>query len=312
MDWANPIFVIFSFIFGAVIGSYLNVFIYRVPMGLSTVKPGSHCFSCKAPIRWYNNLPIISYFMLRGKCPDCGARFSIRYAMVELLTGLLFAAVWWTWSQSALQPPLGVVLVHLFIVAALVAGSFIDLDHFILPDRITIGGIAVAPFVSALVPALHGQEHWLTAAMSSILGIGAGYWVLKSVAGLGEMIFKQEAMGEGDVKLLAALGGFFGWQGGVFSLVAGAVVGAILGVGIILFRRKPKPVQAGDETDGTPGPGRIVPGPMISAQLLSAVHGRHRLRLPFGPFIALGAVVWILGGWKIWEFYFSLFRIAAQ
>ena len=218
-------FATFSFIFGAITGSFLNVCIYRIPAERSVVFPGSTC-ACGKPIAWYNNIPILSWFILRGRAPCCGERFSVRYPAIEMLTGLLFYVSW------IMHPPVVAIIGCLFI-AFLICSTFIDLDHMIIPDRFSIGGMVLGVVLSILFPSLQGVEGMpimenVESGVRSITGalIGAGlvYWI----AVLGEIVFRKPAMGEGDVKFVGFIGAFCGWQGAVFAMFGGAFIGSVV------------------------------------------------------------------------------------
>lgn len=212
-----------AFIFGACIGSFLNVVIYRVPAGKSIVRPGSHC-GCGAPIAWYDNIPILSWFILRGKARCCGRSYSFRYAFVELLTALLFLACW------LLFPPAKAVTGMVFL-SILLCATFIDLDHMIIPDVFTIGGGVLGLLLSLLVPALHGQhsDFFVVDSLRSVVigtqGLLVGSGLVLWIALVAEAILRKDAMGFGDVKFVGAIGAFCGWQGAIFAIFGGAIVG---------------------------------------------------------------------------------------
>ena len=214
-----------AFLFGAIVGSFLNVCIYRIPKGRSIVTPGSHC-ACGKPIAWYDNIPVLSWFILRGRARCCGAPYSFRYPFVELLTGCLFLACW------VLFPPAKAACGWVF-VSALVCATFIDLDTFEIPDVFSVWLGVVGLGLSALVPSLHGQQHelYVVAGLRSVtasvqglfIGIGLVFWI----AVMAYAILNKEGMGMGDVKLVGAIGAFCGWQGVITSVFGGAVIGSI-------------------------------------------------------------------------------------
>ncbi|MCC5807453.1 MAG: prepilin peptidase [Opitutales bacterium] len=215
---------LFVFVFGACIGSFLNVVIYRVPAGRSVVFPGSHC-ACGAPVRCFDNIPVLSWVLLRGRARCCGCTISVRYPLVEAFTGLLFVAVWWRFD------PLAATVFSLY-VSGLVALSFIDLDTMEIPDRFTVGGFLIGAGVSMAVPSLHladpsgvfavdALRGLFTALQGAFIGSGLILWV----ALVAEVVLRKEAMGFGDVKLMGAIGAFCGWEGAVFSLFGGAILG---------------------------------------------------------------------------------------
>jgi leader peptidase (prepilin peptidase)/N-methyltransferase len=267
------IFIGFAFALGAAIGSFLNVVIYRLPLrdeGLSLTEPRySRCPNCGASIRWHDNIPLLSYFALGARCRACKAPISIRYFCVELLTAVVFAALavhhlvpHTTIGGAAPANPPGASLalfgVHGVLLAALIAVTFIDIDFEIIPDRIDIPGIILAPLISFLVPALHSGADFeairglsgllgfdlpqglglasprVQALVASVLGIAVGAGVIWIVGVLGELAFRKEAMGFGDVKLLGMVGGYVGFTGALLTLLVASLTGAIVGIVIKL------------------------------------------------------------------------------
>lgn len=352
-NWAAVPFHFWSlvfFSFGCIVGSFLNVCIYRMPLDLSVVSPPSHCPHCKYSIPFYLNIPLLTWLSLRGKCKNCGAPISPRYFAVELLTGLAFLACWLAFGeQSAL-----VALFYCLVLAGLITATFIDFEHFIIPDEITIGGAVAGFVVSFFVPQLHNTHSAGEAMIRSVLGIAVGGGIVYAVLRLGKILFgrqkiplggetkvvftetalvlpdqevpyeeifyrktdavvlqartlelvdrsyrdvtvrlsphllkigdeeinpeamphmevtcselvlPREAMGLGDVKFMAAIGAFLGWQGAVFSLMASSFIGSLVGVVLIVMRKR-----------------------------------EWSSRMPYGPYIALAAVIWMFSGKKI-------------
>ena len=343
------LFRAFAFILGAAVGSFLNVCIYRLPVDLSVNKPRrSFCPACKVPIPWHQNLPLISWLLLRGRCANCGSKIAFRYFAVELLTALLFLAIW----QSF---PWQVAIAYWGLVSLLIVGTFIDFEHFIIPDQVTIGGIIAGIIASVAVPALMDTDSRLAAGIRSMLGAALGYVILLIVLEAGKIAFgrkrirfdaptpftwtkreddadfvvgseqslwsdhfarekdrllldcdevkidnhsyagvtldfhydrvavegnvleldhltqisgvarrlviPREAMGRGDLKFLAAIGAFLGWRAVLFSLFAGSLLGSVIG-------------------------------------LITLVLGKRvwSAKLPFGPYLAFGAVSWMFFG----------------
>ncbi len=212
-----------AFAFGSVIGSFLNVCIFRIPAQMSIIRPGSRCPKCLEPIRWYHNIPVASWLILKARCAYCGEPVPVRYPLVEALTGLLFALFFF---RFGFHP---VTLVFWLLAALLVAITFIDLDHQIIPDVISLPGIPLGFLCSFAVPWVSWQ--------SSLLGILAGGGSLLAIALGYELLTKREGMGLGDVKLLAMLGAFLG-VGAVFPIIfIGSVLGSLVGIPLMLLTR---------------------------------------------------------------------------
>ena len=364
----ETLFAAFAFILGASIGSFLNVCIYRMPLGLSVNEPKrSFCPSCKYQIPLYHNIPLVTWLVLRGKCANCGGRISLRYFGVELLTGLLFLAVWlkeWPAGAWVLALPYW-IMAALFIVA-----TFIDFEHFIIPDEITIGGTVAGVLLSFAIPTLQGQESNVAGGLWSLVGAGAGFGALWLVVQLGKMAFgkkrltyekptpftwtrrdqeadfivgedamlwsdffyrgneqvlmqcawleidgerfenaavrcecewlhlgerkwelvktdvirgevtavtfPREAMGFGDVKFIACIGAFLGWKAVAFTIMSASMCGALVGVLTILVGRR-----------------------------------EWSTKIPFGPYLALGALLWVFAGPELVRWYWSLMLPAA-
>jgi len=355
------LFSIFAFILGAAVGSFLNVCIYRLPHDLSVNEPRrSFCPACKKPIPWQQNLPLISWFVLRGRCANCGSKIAFRYFAVELLTALLFLAIWhgFSWPMA---------IAYWIFVSFLIVGTFVDFEHFIIPDRVTIGGI-IAGFVASLaIPELMDTDSRIAAGIRSLLAAVLGYLTLLLVLEAGKIAFgkkrirldaptpftwkrqgddadfvigceqslwsdhfarekdrlllqcdeakidhhaygnatlefhhdrvavegnefmldnitemsgvvhelqiPREAMGRGDLKFLAAIGAFLGWRAVLFSLFAGSLLGSI--VGLITL--------------------------VVGKRVWSA-------KLPFGPYLAFGALSWLFFGDAFLRWYAGLFN----
>jgi len=361
-NWSGIPFHFWSaaiFILGSMVGSFLNVCIYRMPLGLSVVHPPSHCPNCKYSIPWYLNMPLVTWLALKGRCKNCDVPISIRYFLVELLTGVMFFEVWISFGR---QSPL-VALVYCLFMAGLIAATFIDFEHFIIPDEITIGGMVVGFILSVLVPRLHCPPDAISlkdSIVRSLLGMGVGAGLVYAILRAGKMMFgrqkvalpadtlivfgesavtlpdqvvpydelfyrksdvivlsartvevvdrcywnvevrlspeqlrigeeelnpedikhmeavsteivlPREAMGFGDVKFMGAIGAFLGWQATIFSLMLSSMIGAAVGVALIVMRKQ-----------------------------------QWSSRLPYGPYIALAAVVWLFKGPAIWATFFA-------
>lgn len=215
---------IISIIFGAIVGSFLNVCIVRLPKEESIVTPGSHCPRCNNPIKFYDNIPMISYLVLRGKCRHCNESISIQYPLIEGITAL---------SSFLLFDKFGATLSYLFyfsFVSALIIITVIDLYHQIIPDVISIPGIGVGLLGSLIIPYI--------SVFNSLIGILVGGGSLFLVATLYQWLFKREGMGGGDVKLLAMIGTFLGWKSVILTILLSSFIGSIVGIAIMLLKGK--------------------------------------------------------------------------
>jgi leader peptidase (prepilin peptidase)/N-methyltransferase len=278
-------------LFGACIGSFLNVCIYRIPKGESVVRPGSHC-ACGKPIAPYDNIPVISWLILRGRARCCGRSFSFRYPAIELLAAALFVGCWLEFEPAK-------ALVGMVLCSIVICALFIDVDHMIIPDVFTIGGAAVGLVLSLTVPSLHGHNHdiFLIASMHSgrdaVLGLFVGSGLILWIALFAEVILRKEAMGFGDVKYLGALGAFVGWKGAVFALFGGAVLGCawlLAAYGWKAITGRDSPVAPPAETaDGQP------------AEIGMGVH------VPFGPMLGVAALIYFFGAHRLVDAYFAGF-----
>jgi leader peptidase (prepilin peptidase)/N-methyltransferase len=249
----------FAFVLGAVVGSFLNVCVCRLPHDQSVVSPPSRCPKCQSRIAWYDNVPILSYLILRGKCRRCGEPISGQYPLVELITAFLSLALFVTFGPSFIY------LVLFVFCCAMVTLTFIDLEHRIIPDAITLPGIVLGFAVSFFIP----HFGWL----NSLIGILAGGGSLLLIACLYQVVTKKEGMGGGDIKLLAMMGAFFGWKAVLFIIFVASLAGSVIGIAIMAAQKK----------DST-------------------------LAIPFGPFLASAAVVYIFYGNRIIYWYLNLGR----
>jgi len=246
--------IIFAFLFGAVVGSFLNVCIYRLPKEESIVAPRSRCPACQSPIHALDNIPLLSFALLRGRCRACGASIPWRYPLVEALTGILFAL---TVVRFGVTLQAAVLLTFL---AGLIVISFIDFDHQIIPNVITLPGIPLG----LLTGLLFRDPPLLDRLIGALAGAGFLYLVLF----YGGVLYGQEAMGEGDLNLIAMVGAFLGWKAVIVTILVGCLVGSVLGLSLIALRRL----------------------------------GRHQ-HIPFGPFLSLGAVVALFWGDRLIAWY---------
>jgi leader peptidase (prepilin peptidase)/N-methyltransferase len=255
---------IFIFIFGAIVGSFLNVCIYRIPQGLSIVRPASRCQSCGIPIKFYDNIPIVSYLILLGKCRSCGVKLSVRYPLVELLNAVLYLAVFNRFGASSPW----ILLAYFTFVSALIVIFFIDIDHQIIPDGITLPGILIAIIAGSTVLPDPFSVMDLLGWRSSLIGCLAGGGSFYLIAVTGRLILKKDAMGGGDIKMMAMVGGVLGWKGVFLTTFMGSLLGSVVGISLIMLKGK-----------------------------------EWGSRIPFGPYLAAGALVSLFYGQDIVMWY---------
>lgn len=245
MDNSDLFIKVAFFVLGALLGSFANVIIYRLPMGKSVVSPRSHCQNCGKTVPWFHNVPILSWFILQGKCCYCKNPFSIRYPLVELIMACLFILLYERVGIQWLTLEYGIFIFGLVVV------SFIDFDHFLLPDLFTLGGLALG-LIGAL---LNPQREFLDAILGVLMG-GGFLWL---IAYLYWFFRKEEGMGGGDIKLLAWIGAVLGWRAIPFVILASSVSGSLVGIFIMLKNR-----------------------------------GSLKTVIPFGPYLVLGALIYLL------------------
>jgi leader peptidase (prepilin peptidase) / N-methyltransferase len=250
--------LIFAFVFGLTIGSFLNVCIYRLPLKKSIVTPPSGCPSCGNRIKFYDNIPVLSYLILRGRCRNCGTSISLKYPVVELITGLISMAL--LVKYNILNANFSLFFIYLIFISSLICIGFIDLEHQIIPDVISIPGIIIGFAYSLFL----NHIPWV----DSLIGILAGGGILYLVAVLFELIMKKEGMGGGDIKLLAMIGAFLGWKALPFVILSSSLAGSIIGGAALMINRK-----------------------------------GIRTKIPFGPFLALGAILYVFFGKEIINWY---------
>ncbi|HUT85868.1 MAG TPA: prepilin peptidase [Elusimicrobiales bacterium] len=245
-------------IFGLAIGSFLNVCIYRLPEKKSIVFPGSHCPNCNTFIKWYDNIPVLSFIVLGAKCRHCKKKISYRYPSVELITALLTALFVYKFGITIW------LTVSLVAVYALIVLSFIDLQTFTIPDELSLGILVLGFLTSFLNPNFSGEVLYKFA--QSLIGILCGFGLIYLTAVIGEFLFKKEAMGGGDIKLLAGVGAFVGWQGVISTLIIGSLAGTLYGVYLLVTKKIKK-----------------------------------RDPIPFGPFLSIGAIVNLYQVVSFWD-----------
>ena len=247
------------FAVGAMIGSFLNVCILRIPQEESIVFPGSRCVSCRKPIAWFDNIPLVSFFVLKRKCRRCGQKISWQYFIVEFLTALLFVVFFKVFGWTVKTP------VYLALTLGLLVQGVIDWRYKIIPDEITLPGIILGVAASAFIPTLHGEFFWWRGLAQALIGTAVGGGLLIAVGTLAGWLMKKEAMGGGDVKLLAMIGAVTGWPGVLWTVFASSLIGTVVG----LYLRWKK----GEEL------------------------------IPFGPFLALGAFLYLFFGKEVIGWY---------
>jgi leader peptidase (prepilin peptidase) / N-methyltransferase len=241
-----------AFVFGLIVGSFCNVVIYRLPQGKSIVTPGSQCRSCGHSICPWDNIPLLSYVLLRGRCRFCKEPISARYPAVELVSGILYVLLWYKLGFGLSFVLYGLLTPTLLVVA------LIDFDHKIIPNIITLPGLAIGFGLSLCALPI--------TPLASLLGLLIGGTLFYLIA-----FVSKGGMGGGDIKLIAMIGAFLGWQGALFTIFSGALLGSLVGVMLMLLGRK----------------------------------GRKD-KVPFGPFLSCGAILFILSGDNVIHWYFDL------
>jgi len=251
---------IFIFIIGSIIGSFLNVCIYRLPRGESIVFPSSHCVHCNNRICWFDNIPFLSYLFLRGKCRFCARPISFRYFTVEFITAALLLTFYVFFGLSPAFFFLSL------LGAALIVSTFIDFEHQLIPDVITIPGIFIGLLAGLLFPSILGEARPAAAVLNSFTGVLAGGGSIYLMGVLGKLAFKKEAMGGGDVKLMAMIGAFIGWKLVLLVFFLAPFFGAL--VGIIIKIKEKKDI------------------------------------IPYGPYLSLATIISILWGARLLNYLF--------
>ncbi|WHZ24139.1 MAG: Leader peptidase (Prepilin peptidase) / N-methyltransferase [Nitrospira sp.] len=244
-------------LFGAVIGSFLNVCIHRLPREESVAWPASHCPSCGQPIAAYDNIPVISYLMLRGRCRACRAPISIRYPLVEAVNAIAYGIVFWMFGFTA------TACIYAALISALIVVTGTDVSHYMIPDTVTLPGIVIGLLGAVLILPV--------GIVDSLLGVLVGGGSLWFLAWVSPYIFGKEGMGGGDIKLMAMVGSFIGWQPALLAIMIGSLLGSVIG------------------------------GGLMAARVM-----RREQYIPFGPFLAIGSVLALLFHQPLFEWYWSL------
>ena len=249
-----------AFMFGAIVGSFLNVCIYRLPKGKSIVTPPSHCPKCGKPINWYDNIPLLSYIVLKGRCRSCREPISPGYFIVETVTAVLAVALFAVFGLSHK------FTAYCILFSGLIVATFVDLEIREIPDEVSLGGLVAGLALAAIFPDVLNAVSWNKAIVSSVLGVIAGGGSIYLMGFFGEMIFRKEAMGGGDVKLMAMIGAFVGWKFALLVFFLAPVFGSVVGL------------------------------------ILRAKDGRDII--PYGPYLSLAAVITVFFGENILKFVF--------
>jgi leader peptidase (prepilin peptidase) / N-methyltransferase len=252
-DYPPGVLLALAVAFGAAVGSFLNVCIYRLPGSKSVISPASACPTCQRTLAWYENIPIVSYLVLHGRCRTCHTAIGRQYPIVEALTAIMFGAAWWFYGPSVL------LVSRLIFGCALIVLFAIDLEHHLLPNAITLPGI-----VAGFILSFFTEPGW----MSSLIGIFVGGGLLYAIAEAYYRVRHEEGLGMGDVKMLAMVGAFIGWQLTFLTLMMASVAGSVIGLGLIATKR-----------------------------------GGMKYALPFGTFLALGAAAAATVGPALLQWY---------
>src|SRR5574344_251778 len=265
----------FSFWLGACVASFLNVVIWRVPRGESIVSPPSHCPKCNAEIKWYQNIPILAWICLRGKCANCKAPISPRYILIETLGGLLLLAAFahlFVQKGIDLADPTGWIFlaVYWIWISLMITGAFIDFDLQLLPDFVTVGGMILGILFNVCLSVV--GKLWFPVCWS-LSGLVFGFGLLWFVRWLGSKAFKREALGLGDVFLMGAVGALFGPVAVLVTLILSSLFGSLVGVGLIVLSK--------------------------------AKLGKF-VAIPYGPYICMGCLVWMFWGPELVRWYLQL------
>ena len=287
-----------SFVFGTVVGSFLNVVIYRLPHGKSVVSPPSSCPKCGERIAFYDNIPLVSWLLLGARCRKCKVPIPWRYPFVEALTGLLFLGVYWSHGLVVATP------VFMILGASLIVVTFVDIDHWIIPNEITFPGIPLGIvwglFVMAM-PDLSGGviPQAYETVFDALLGIVVGGGSLYLMDKISLVFLGKRGMGFGDVKLLAMLGAFFGWQSVIFIIMCASVIGSVLGTTMIVMNRSNE--EDGEESEETEEEDKDE-SPLLDDDDEELPEGHY---LQFGPCLAVAGIIVMLFGTQISNYVYS-------
>ncbi|MFP4502014.1 MAG: prepilin peptidase [Candidatus Hydrogenedentota bacterium] len=305
-------FMVLAFVIGAMAGSFSNVCICRWPEGESVVSPRSRCPRCRNPLAWYDNIPIVSWLVLGARCRHCGAPISWQYPVVEAFTGILYLLVYWRFGPVAATP------VYWALCSGLVIVSFVDLREWIIPNEVTYSGVPLG-LVVALVGMVWPEASGLrvVSVFDALIGVALGAGLLY-ILDLGtQLILKKPGMGMGDMKLLAMLGAFLGWQGVLGTLMIACVIGSAVGLGLMAIQRlrttPPLPQKAAPPEAATAPPTATASAPdeqeagdptdaSASDEDDLTAAGNY---LPFGPYLALAGIIHLFVGPEAIEAYMN-------
>ena len=276
LEVLHPFFALVSFLLGSIIGSFLNVVVYRMPRGLSVVKPRSKCPNCEKPVMWYDNVPVFSWLLLRAKCRFCGEPISWQYPLVEGITGLLFLGVYLRFGFTLATP------IYMLLVAGLVVVTFVDLVDWTIPNEITYPGIPLGIVCAGLATIYPASNLQLQSIVSSVAGAAMGYLLLKGLDMFSLIAFKKHGMGMGDWKLMAMLGAFFGFANTILIIALSSFVGIALA------------------------------SPMIYQKYFGGDEDENPMYLPFGPSIAIADIIAIFCGPQLIQGYLEFVGAVPQ
>jgi leader peptidase (prepilin peptidase)/N-methyltransferase len=294
-DMLHPLFLVVSFCFGAVLGSFANVCIGRWPEGLSVIKPASRCPQCGNGIAWFDNIPVLSWLVLRARCRHCSLPISWRYPVVELLTAGLFLAVYLRFGFTIATP------IYMFLSFALVVCTFQDFADWTIPDEITLPGIP-ASLVVSVVGMVYGEATGLrvVSVFDALAGVALGAAIPFLIDRVTVLLLKKPGMGFGDVKLLAMIGGFIGWQGVLGSFMLACLLGSVIGLAVILYFKAFPPKERDADA--------VLDAPVPEGSEDDGIHLEGHY-LPFGPYLAIAGLLWVFFGPEILAWYLALMTL---
>ena len=293
----HGLFMISAFLLGACVGSFCNVCACRWPAGESVIAPRSRCPKCLNSIAWYDNIPLISWLILGAKCRHCKTPISIQYPIVEALTGVFFLAVYWRFGFVIATP------VYMLFCAGMVIITFQDLADWTIPNQITMPGIPIGIMLALVGMAWQGSGLRVTDVFDSILGALLGAGILFAMDRITVFLLKKPGMGFGDVKLLAMVGAFLGWQGTLGTLVIASMVGSVVGVGMIMYFNRYGSSEETANAEESPDSANETTAVEVTSDDDITLEGHY---LPFGPYLALGAIIYLFVGPEIIDTYFSI------